>query len=175
MVSEENPKFKIAMKLKKLMLFALAIISLAACSKQEDSQQKWEYKVLTLSESLTIQEQADRVAKTISGRVGFEGMIPIQFEDPVVKLNELGSQGWELVSTYTTAETLFPNMGEANYHTGIKENTRTQTINFVFKRIISENENNNQNLKDSEKSVVSENDVLTVEEPGDFIDTATIN
>ena len=48
--------------------------------------------------------------------------------------NELGKEGWELVSTYTETATAFPNFGNSDYVTGIRDNTRTSVVNFVFKR-----------------------------------------
>ena len=42
---------------------------------------------------------------------------------------------WELVSAYTETGTAFPNFGSSEYVTGIRDNTRTSVVNFVFKRI----------------------------------------
>jgi hypothetical protein len=50
-------------------------------------------------------------------------------------LNKMGIEGWELVSTYTEIATAFPNFDwRDNYISGIRSNTRTTVINFVFKR-----------------------------------------
>jgi hypothetical protein len=46
----------------------------------------------------------------------------------------MGEDGWELVSTYTEIATAFPNFGNSEYVTGIRENVRTSVVNFVFKR-----------------------------------------
>ena len=46
----------------------------------------------------------------------------------------MGKEGWELVSTYTEVATVFPNFGNSEYVTGIRENVRTNVVNFVFKR-----------------------------------------
>ena len=41
----------------------------------------------------------------------------------------------ELVSAYTETGTAFPNFGSSEYVTGIRDNTRTSVVNFVFKRV----------------------------------------
>ena len=41
----------------------------------------------------------------------------------------------ELVQAYTETGTAFPNFGNSDYVTGIRDNTRTAVVNFVFKRI----------------------------------------
>lgn len=43
-------------------------------------------------------------------------------------LNLYGKEGWELVNVYTTVETVYPKSEN-------DANTRSNTINFVFKRI----------------------------------------
>lgn len=161
------------MKLKHLIPLALAAMTLAACNKQNDTQ--WEYKIVTLSENLTLQAEADRLAMTMAGRVGCEGMFSINFEDPSSTLNELGEQGWELVSTYTTTETLFPNMGNADYHTGVKTNTRTKTINFVFKRIASKKKADNALSNNGATPKATQEDVLVVEDVIEPFDTTAID
>ena len=40
----------------------------------------------------------------------------------------------ELVDVYTIEETVHPNFGNEEYVTGLRENTRTASINYVFKR-----------------------------------------
>ena len=56
------------------------------------------------------------------------------FKDPERMLNEMGKEGWELVSTYTEIATAFPNFGNSDSVLGICSNTRTIIVNFVFKR-----------------------------------------
>jgi len=46
----------------------------------------------------------------------------------------MGEDGWELVNSYTETNTVHPNFGSSEYVTGIRENTRTSVLNFVFKR-----------------------------------------
>ena len=48
--------------------------------------------------------------------------------------NAMGRDGWELCSTIPTTATSFPNFGSEEYHVGIKSNTKTDTIYFIFKR-----------------------------------------
>lgn len=83
---------------------------MAACSS------KWEYKIVTVEN-----EQAS----------AFEASeIKVSSED----LNLFGEEGWELVDVYTIVETEHPNFGNSEYVTGIRENTRTASVNYVFKR-----------------------------------------
>jgi hypothetical protein len=53
---------------------------------------------------------------------------------PENELNELGKQGWELVSTTLEMETSYPNFGSAEYVTGIQPNVRPQDIICIFKK-----------------------------------------
>lgn len=55
-------------------------------------------------------------------------------------LNELGEEGWELVSTTLEMETAFPNFGREEYVTGIRENTRPQRMICIFKRKVVVNQ-----------------------------------
>lgn len=127
-------KFKMAMKLKHLIPFTLAAILLAGCNKQESEQ--WEYKVLPIigSKLPTVYSPNDK--ETLIQRSDFQTLefFGSNFD---MMLDSYGKDGWELVNVYTTIETAFPNFGDAEYHTGVKENTRTQTINFVFKRRVN--------------------------------------
>lgn len=119
------------MKLKHLIPLAFAAISLVACNKQEAPQ--WEYRVIPMTGSKlpTVYSPNDKDA--LLQRSDFQALefMSSNFD---TMLNSYGKDGWELVNVYTTTETVFPNFGDAEYHTGVKENTRTQTINFVFKR-----------------------------------------
>ena len=62
------------------------------------------------------------------------------FADQTSMLNKMGKEGWELVSTYTEIGTSFPNFGNSEYVTGLRTNTRTVVVNFVFKRISKQKE-----------------------------------
>ena len=67
---------------------------------------------------------------------------PLIFQDQEPMLNKLGAQGWELIDTYTEVGTKHPNYGNSGYVTGIRSNTRTTAVSFVFKRLkLSKNEN----------------------------------
>ena len=96
--------------MKKIILLALATIIAASCDSS------WEYKIVTYQNSET------GVFSTPSLNVKIE------------ELNTLGFQGWELVSTYTVVETVNPNFGSEEVVWGIRDNTRTKSINYVFKR-----------------------------------------
>ena len=76
----------------------------------------WEYKIVTVNG----EDTQDSSPKTIK----------ISDED----LNIFGKDGWELVSVYTNTETAYPNMGKGGFVLDIRENVRTSSVNFVFKR-----------------------------------------
>lgn len=156
------------MRIKNLIILILAVVALAACNNQESP--KWEYKIVRLTEddNLTLQEQTMRTANRMYGKYGADALLPIPYADPTSQLNKLGEQGWELVNVYTTTETVFPNFGNEDYHTGVKSNTRTQTVNFVFKRLVTKAKDETASSKATEKSVV-------VVEPVDTNATDTVS
>lgn len=97
--------------MKKVLLFICIIIPfLCSCTSQ------WEYKIV----SVKGEEIKDSSARNFN----------ISDSD----LNLFGDERWELVGIYTNNETVFPNFGNAEYVTGIRENVRTESVNFVFKR-----------------------------------------
>ncbi|GEM_PF-622624 len=98
--------------MKKLILVGCVIAMLVSCNDNKH----WEYKVV----------------EAVGIRIGDQRAIV--FGDQTSMLNEMGRDGWELVSTYTEVETVFPNFGNSEYVTGIRDNHRTYAINFVFKR-----------------------------------------
>lgn len=100
----------------KKTLFALAVSIFMFCSCSETS---WEYKVVKVA------GQESELSADFS---------PMVFTDQNPMLNKMGQEGWELVSTYTETSTVHPNFGNSEYVTGIRENTRTSVLNFVFKR-----------------------------------------
>lgn len=96
--------------MKKLILALLSIIALSACTAN------WEYKIVTIG------------GKSISE---FESnFFPVSSED----LNLFGKDGWELVDVYTIVETVHPNFGNSEYVSGLRDNSRTSSVNYVFKR-----------------------------------------
>lgn len=95
--------------MKKLLLLIVVCV-LSSCAS------KWEYKIV-------------RVQGTASSIYEANEFV-ISDDD----LNMFGVDGWELVDVYTVVETSFPNFGSEEYVTGIRENTRTSSINYVFKR-----------------------------------------
>lgn len=151
------------MRIKNLIILILVVVALAACNNQESP--KWEYKIVQLTENdgLTLQEQAMQTANRMYGKYGADALLPIPYTDPTSQLNKLGKQGWELVNVYTTTETVFPNFGNEDYHTGVKSNTRTQTINFVFKRLATKTKDEDISSKVTGDSIA----VVEIEEPVD--------
>ncbi|MDD6702431.1 MAG: hypothetical protein PUE35_07545 [Bacteroidales bacterium] len=113
------------------MTIVVATILLVACSKNETPA--WEYMVLPVEGSKfpTVYSPTEKEALEKQSNFKALNFLNHNFD---ATLNSYGKEGWELVDIYTTEETVFPNFGDAEYHTGIKENTRTATINFVFKR-----------------------------------------
>ena len=96
--------------MKKLLIVFLAAVAMTACTS------KWEYKIVTVDNEETSKFDTPEFSVTS--------------ED----LNLFGEEGWELVNVYAVTETKHPNFGNSEYVTGIRENTRTQSLNFVFKR-----------------------------------------
>lgn len=93
------------------MTIALSLC-VGACSSN------WEYKVVTVNGT---EKEAAKFDKK-------------EFALTKDSLNALGKDGWELVSTYETTETVHPNFGNSEYVTGLQPNVRTAEINLVFKR-----------------------------------------
>ena len=79
----------------------------------------WEYEVITVTDDHILFSDTSRAP---------------EFSDQTDVLNLMGRNGWELVSVYTEVTTYFPNFGDSRYFTGIRGNTRTSEIKFVFKR-----------------------------------------
>lgn len=101
--------------MKNLLVFMFTTILFISCNKTT----QWEYKIVKVAGTETLEVS------------NFTSKI---FPDQSKMLNKMGSEGWELVSTYTEEETVFPNFGNEEYVTGIRTNTRTTVLNFVFKR-----------------------------------------
>ena len=101
--------------MKKILLAFCMVALLASCSKNTP----WEYKVVKV---------AGKPAETLAD---YGALV---YGDQTAMLNKMGKEGWELVGTYTETATAFPNFGNSDYVTGIRDNTRTSVVNFVFKR-----------------------------------------
>ena len=110
--------------MKKILLACVMVVLLASCSKNTP----WEYKVVKV---------AGKPAETLAD---YGALV---YGDQTAMLNKMGKEGWELVSTYTETATAFPNFGNSDYVTGIRDNTRTSVVNFIFKRQSDGKEENN--------------------------------
>ena len=110
--------------MKKILLAFCMVALLASCSKNSP----WEYKVVKV---------AGKLAETLAD---YGALV---YGDQTAMLNKMGKEGWELVSTYTETATAFPNFGNSDYVTGIRDNTRTSVVNFIFKRQSDGKEENN--------------------------------
>ncbi len=119
--------------MKKILIVILGITVLTACIGElnesaellsETKELLWEYKVVNVK------------GKIANKNAGYN---PLVFDDPINILNEMGKERWELVNIYTETATELTNVGKVESVYGIKSNTRTSAINFVFKRPIFEN------------------------------------
>lgn len=118
--------------MKRIFLALCMVALLASCSKNTS----WEYKVVKV---------AGKEAETLAD---YGALV---YGDQTAMLNKMGNEGWELVSTYTETATAFPNFGNSDYVTGIRDNTRTSVVNFVFKRPSDGKEESNNKKADKKK------------------------
>ncbi len=98
--------------MKKLFMSLAILLAFSACSVNTN----WEYKIVTIDGKSTSDFDSN------------------QFSVSSDDLNLFGAEGWELVDVYTIESTVYPNFGNSEYVTGIRENTRTESVNYVFKR-----------------------------------------
>lgn len=141
---DSNPKITPKSKLPLLHFIATAIIlvllgiSLWGLLQIQSSQalstkalqriealHLWEYKV-----TFVVASNKERTGKEA---FAYSGVIPSDDS-----LNQLGKEGWELVSTYLEMETAWPNFGKDEFVTGIQPNIRPQRLVLVFKRQLRE-------------------------------------
>lgn len=121
--------------MKKLFLFSLVFLSLLFVGCKEKPQQ-WEYAILPI-EGMFPGPQLPRMKghRTSSPMYKASNMeIGNPLESTERTLNGYGEMGWELVGITSEIETVFPNFGDEEYVTGIKPNTRTFGMVYVFKR-----------------------------------------
>ena len=110
---------------KTILMLLVAVgltMTLVGCGKEKAPE--WEYKVL-------------RVEGFAAGK--YKADYP-EFDSRIINvdektLNKLGSDGWELVGTYTEVATTYPNFGRSEYVTGIRTNTHSRAVICIFKRL----------------------------------------
>lgn len=107
-----------------LILLSLILVTVVSIKVSQGVlyQQQWEYKVVTI-----FPDQIND--RTGDGAGNFSSIQPSEAD-----LNQLGSEGWELVTSYLEMETAYPNFGSEEYVTGIQPNVRPQCVVFVYKR-----------------------------------------
>jgi len=104
--------------MKQAFAFVCAALLLTACGGGGSSKiQEWEYKT---------------VMADLSYHGGDWGNSDFMLSDDTLAV--LGEEGWELVTSYEMVHTVFPNFGASAYVTGIRTNTRTFQVRFIFKR-----------------------------------------
>lgn len=127
------------MAMKQSIIILLLTLMLGACSNNDTAPQQWEYNIVSFPGSKLPTVYSPNDEKALIELSNSQTLHFPEASSIPNSLNLYGKEGWELVSVYTTTETVFPNFGDPSYHTGVKENTRTNTINFVFKRPKQEN------------------------------------
>ena len=127
--------------MKKILFLILVVFCLVGC-KQEEETVQWEYKIHSVYPEKSFEVYLNNLNRRVGGKSEYEDFMPVIFEDPTFSLNQFGKEGWEIIAVYTTVETAFPNFGKEDLHVGVKSNTRTDKVNFVFKRKLKLDKNN---------------------------------
>lgn len=108
---------------KLIIIILLILIEITIVGSTEPTQ-KWVYKVVKY-------HSIENNERTGSGAFKYNTI-----DIPQEELNALGSEGWELVTSYLEMETAYPNFGNEEYVTGIQPNVRPQCVVLIFRRPI---------------------------------------
>ena len=103
------------MYMKKVLLLSMLLSTVAICG----CTTQWQYKTIEV-EGIKSDTHGDY----------FSRYFPI--DDSF--LNEMGEDGWELVSCYPLTESVYADMGSERLILHYKTNTRTVAIRYVFKK-----------------------------------------
>ena len=71
-----------------------------------------------------------------NSRTGKEALRPASIHLEKGIIQEMGKDGWELISSYLELETAYPNFGNDDYVTGLRDNVRPQNLVLIFRRPI---------------------------------------
>ncbi len=103
---------------KVVLLLFVIYLFYGVLNKPDD---RWEYKQV-------------RYETSEYDREGYEALKQSRAFVNIDELNDMGYNGWELVSCSVELETAFPNFGNGEYVTGIKSNVRPHGVLLLFKR-----------------------------------------
>jgi len=115
--------------MKKNILSAIISISILFSCNQSHN---WEYKALYFDADKIPSSDKAYISsdETFMNTVSSKSVIPADSS-----LNKLGSEGWEIASTYLEQETVYPNLlAKGKSIEGLKENIRPQRLVVIFKR-----------------------------------------
>ncbi len=113
--------------MKQSIIILLLALVLGACSNKDTAPQQWEYTIISFPGSKLPSTYSPTDKEALIELSNSQSLHFPETTDIPNSLNLYGKDGWEMVSVYTTTETVFPEHGV--------NNTRTNTINFVFKRV----------------------------------------
>lgn len=126
-VKEKSGSLKKWLEVLSFVILALILIVTVSLKigQNDAANQKWEYKTLVFTPT----ENNERVGE---GSEAYNTILPSEAD-----MDQLGSEGWELVTSYLEMETAYPNFGNEEYVTGIQPNVRPQSVVLIFKRSAS--------------------------------------